>query len=429
MRALQLGRLTLLTLAALVPVMLAKQGRDLKLLAALPLTALAFAAAWPFILRGGLRFNRGAATPLIAWIASLAIAAGQPHSSTDEFVRQSFFIGAFAASVALFRPGDLRRLGVLWCLSFLWTGGYAVAQRLGLDPVPEFRAFHSAARVFATFGNPDFLGAHLAFLLPPACALAFAAGRRETRIAGWTVAGGIALVLYWTGSRGAWLGAAAGCSAWCVATFGFARMRRALPAAALTGIGLVAALSFAGGLRDTLARRTARVDLWRGAGALLRARPLAGWGLGAFPAEFPPFAPPVFAERMRRDNTFAEHPHSEYLHIAIEAGLPALGCFAWLISVILARGLALSRPGRSLPAAALGALAAVLVHVAVDRNFRLASTAVPFWLLAGALFAAPLRPAGRGLPRLLLAGLSLVPVALVGAAAYSLRPLLSSYRV
>jgi tetratricopeptide (TPR) repeat protein len=78
-------------------------------------------------------------------------------------------------------------------------------------------------------------------------------------------------------------------------------------------------------------------------------------------------------------------------------------------------------------AGAVGALVAVLVHILVDRNFRLASTAVPFWLLAGVLFArrgdsspGDARAPGWIWPAILAA---------IALAAISLRPLQASYRV
>ena len=72
---------------------------------------------------------------------------------------------------------------------------------------------------------------------------------------------------------------------------------------------------------------------------MIAARPVLGWGLGSFALEYQPFAPAEFAEEMREDNTFAEHPHSEYLAVAVESGLAGTGIFLWLLVCVIRLGL------------------------------------------------------------------------------------------
>jgi tetratricopeptide (TPR) repeat protein len=160
---------------------------------------------------------------------------------------------------------------------------------------------------------------------------------------------------------------------------------------------------------------------------MIRSAPLTGWGVARFASEFLPFAPPAFAARMAADNTFAEHPHSEYLHVAVESGLLGLGVFLWFLAAVFRTGRSRIQDGNPLVPAALGSLVAILVHIAVDRNFRLASTGIPFWLLAGMLCARNAagpgsRPASRW-----VAGFAVLPA--LALAAFLLRPLLASYRV
>jgi cytochrome c-type biogenesis protein CcmH/NrfG len=76
----------------------------------------------------------------------------------------------------------------------------------------------------------------------------------------------------------------------------------------------------------------------------------------------------------------------------------------------------------------LGSVTAILVHISVDRNFRLASTGIPFWILAGILtrpMDAGERTDGARAPR--MTWLIAVPALALGA--FLLRPLLASYRV
>ncbi len=434
----RISRLTLLTMAVLTALLVAKTGRDLKLHASQSLTLLAVG----LVLAPGARVAPASLPPaLLCWTlalaASLALAVQHGARGSGDAVAQLVMVALARFAPFILRREDLIRLAALSATTFIGVGGYALAQKLGLDPVEEFRAFHSRARPFSTFGNPDFLGAYCAFLLPLLADLRRrAAGSRRHLLTGIGVLA--TAVLGWTGSRGAWLGAAAGLAIWVMLSGVHHGLRTRvrelistgrLPALLLAGATTIALVGW--WAAPHLTRRTDRAMLWTGTARMIAARPLAGWGPGAFAGEFPPFAPPAFAERMRADNTFAEHPHSEYLHVAVEYGLPALGIFLWLLTTIIARGARLAGSGAPLAAGAAGALAAILVHMAVDRNFRLASTAAPFWLLAGALWAPPRRPPPAGIaPSPVARALGFASlVACLAGAAMLLRPLRASYAV
>ena len=430
-------RLVILTCAFLVPLLIARQGRDYKMFAAeTTASALLFLLLSGFSGINRLQFKslRQFAAP-VAWIACLLIARIHSihASATEELTHQLVYFSFLPLAAIFLGRKDINRLTwILWG-AFLFVGGYAVIQHFGLEPVEDFRKWNPQDRVFSTFGNPDFLGAFTAFLLP-----LFIGRIRPGKSRGAWIGASLldALVLYWTYSRGAWLGASAGMLVWFLAVHGPKNARRLLPRIILGGAVISLVLSLTGLLPwSTFTRRTDRVQLWKGTLAMISDKPVTGWGLGSFSAEFPPYAPPEFAERMKADNTFAEHPHCEYLHIAEECGILGLGVFFWLLvwlaSVIIS-GLRVN--GSVNMAGPLGALAAIVVHILVDRNFRLASTAVPFWIMAGALLA--LRPLGAvetpasyrqyrwSLPRTLLAVSSCILVVL---AAY--RPLSASLRV
>ena len=390
-----IARLGLLALALLTPLLIAKQGRDLKLFAVqlLALFALTVATSRWLLNRDRSRLPP-VLLPLGAWLAAL-IAAGYHSDSPaalDELVHQCSFLAIVAAASLACSREDLKRVLLLWSVTFVCVGGYALVQRLGYEPNDEFRRWHSQARVFSTFGNPSFLGTHMAFLLPLFVgAAAVGAGSRSGRRLWSAVAALTILILYWTFSRGAWLGAAAGLAAFAYCASPWRDVQRTLgkipKGIIVLGSILVVVVLVAVIPREHLQRRTDRLPLWQGTLNMIKAKPLGGWGLGAFPAEYRPFAPPAFAKRMQEDNTFAEHPHCEYLHVAVESGITGLGLFVWLLACLVRQAAWRGRNGDRLAAAALGALVAVLVHIAVDRNFRLASTAGPFWLLAGLLYS------------------------------------------
>ena len=382
-------RITLLTMAALAALLFARQGRDDKAIAGI--------------------------VCLLA--VATAVATDPARLATRRWI-----------------PGT-GRLITLWLLALVPLAGYAIMQKTGHDPIDEMAKFHSADRPFATFGNPDFFGAFLAFLVPVLWGLT-ASRPPESGPRPWSAAF-VAVMLLWTGSRGAWLGAIVGCGVFAAQTITRSNIRQIKTLAGwwriaffvlLVGLALVTRVYPL--VRQAYHRRTDRLMLWEGTARMIQVHPVAGWGPGKFASEYPPFAPPAFAQRMKDDNTFAEHPHSEYLHLWVETGALGLGLFLWIVAAILSQGFVSARAGQPLAAGAVGGLVAILVHIAVDRNFRLASTAVPFWLTAASLWAMPRATAFPGSVRRFPFPIpALLITALLVLGAYSLRPLAASIRV
>lgn len=131
--------------------------------------------------------------------------------------------------------------------------------------------------------------------------------------------------------------------------------RRAVPAFLVAATLLGAA---AGG--DLALRRLSspsplryRTEIWLSSLAAIRARPIAGWGLGAFESVYPRYAQFDTGERV-------EHAHNDYLEWAVEGGVPL---YVLLGGTLIALGaLSLRRPWT------IG-LTAVAVHALVDDPF------------------------------------------------------------
>jgi O-antigen ligase len=113
-----------------------------------------------------------------------------------------------------------------------------------------------------------------------------------------------------------------------------------------------------------------RADLVRSSLAMVRDRPLTGFGLGAWPSAYPAYA-------RFDDGTFVNQAHNEWVQWAAEGGVPFF--FLWLIAIAT-----LARPAwRSLWG--LG-LIAVFVHALVDYPFeQRPALAAYFFALAGVL--------------------------------------------
>ncbi|MBI4865173.1 MAG: O-antigen ligase family protein, partial [Candidatus Riflebacteria bacterium] len=154
-------------------------------------------------------------------------------------------------------------------------------------------------------------------------------------VSGW--AAGLSLVLLLcTFSRGAWLGALVG-----LAALGLlARSRRldgpspgrllVLGLALTMGVaavapGLVERVKVTGD-REELGRAQRR-ELFRGVVAGIAARPMLGWGQNGFDTHYP--------RSRTQGGYYPREAHSSYLHLAFEAGLPALALYVALLVAAL----------------------------------------------------------------------------------------------
>jgi Flp pilus assembly protein TadD len=112
-------------------------------------------------------------------------------------------------------------------------------------------------------------------------------------------------------------------------------------------------------------------------------RPGLGWGVGRFAAVYPTFQRTFLAGRDADPVTdVTDHPHSEYLYWAVEAGAAGAALAGILVWLVVAAGIRSQSRQRIVPWAA--GLAAVSVHAAVDVPLHLpANTALCCLLLAG----------------------------------------------
>jgi putative inorganic carbon (hco3(-)) transporter len=187
--------------------------------------------------------------------------------------------------------------------------------------------------------------------------------------------------LYWTQSRSGWLGAMAGIGAtvlllaWRRSRRAFLLMLVALPplAAAVGGLAwaaLPAVRERMGAVIENPEKAGGiRMQMWRDAPAMVRDKPVAGFGGGSYVWIYPPYQKHV------RQHLTWDFPHNEYVQVLVENGGIGLGLvLAGLLAsaVGLMRGVRKARTpeGATLLAIAGGALSASLVHALFDFNFR-----------------------------------------------------------
>ncbi len=264
--------------------------------------------------------------------------------------------------------------------------GYAFIQIFGWATINQ-----GGVRVDSTFGNAAYLAAYLLFVIP------IALWQASTLRGAWrwvlmVFAALAAVVLYFTATRGALVGFAAGTVvALALYTFFGSGKVRKITGIALIGVGVLIAAFI--GMRGTalmhseptlarlssisLADLAVRADIWKMAEKGIAERPFLGWGQEGFNQVFNTYYEPALFEQ----EPWFDRAHDVYLDWAVAGGIPAALLFiGFLVSVVWV----LSRRGsvseRALLVAALVAYA-VQGLVVFDNLFTYVALAL---LAAGA---------------------------------------------
>lgn len=283
-------------------------------------------------------------------------------------------LGLSAALATDWRCSPGRWLAALlaaWRWALVAVAGYALAQRLGLEPLAAYAAAGSATRAMGSFGNAGYLAAFLCLSWP--LLLAWRGSRRTVGLGlVWTA-------LFATQSRAgllAWI-LQLGLWAWRAWRGGW-RPRQAVWAAALLVPAALLLLSPPSGW----ARPTARRTLWRAALGLWWQRPWCGWYPVPFAVAFQQHGAPALVQVVNSPGQYAEDPHQLLLAVACRFGAIGLAVFA--VAAAWALRLAWRTPSAELAGAWLG-LAGLLAESQADRFFFQAGVLVPVLALVAAL--------------------------------------------
>ncbi len=392
-----------------------------------------------------------AALPLLVFLGLSAISlAYSPHShaSIAELWRLGILAGFFFLGGQVAR--DHRRM--LWLARVIaGTAGlvalYGIAQRFGLDLI-SWGGSAATGRSFSTCGHPNFLAAYLVGTLPVTGAL-FLASRDRKTLALWGADVALqALCLYFTFSRGGWLGGLGAAGAFVLVIGWRDRFRgtftpRARRGWALAGIvtAAIALGAIAGSSYSPFRSKAAslsiqtRVEIYRGGLRMFAAKPVLGHGTGTFEVVFPRFRPREYREIDPRPRVM--HAHSEYLEILDELGVVGLGVFGWFLFMVARSGFRAvnvdeRRHGKLLMAGFFASATGLLVHGAFCVVLGTSVPAMHLWLALGLLAGS----AGGGEVRRLTfgrgVGVGVAAAATAGLAlllcGMSFRPFLSNVR-
>lgn len=204
---------------------------------------------------------------------------------------------------------------------------------------------HSLFRLTGSFFNPGPYCGYLAVVLP-VCLWTALRFQKGMHYFGWVCAGAILIVLPAGMSRSAWMAAVVACG-WVYWTerIGWEKTKavcRRYKNATIPFIAIVAILvgcTIAGvyGMKQDSA--DGRLLMWKVTGKAIAGQPLAGTGLGGFPAAYAEAQGGYFAtgnatDREKRVAGCPEYAFNEYLQIGLEQGVGGLIVFvAWLGSM------------------------------------------------------------------------------------------------
>jgi O-antigen ligase/tetratricopeptide (TPR) repeat protein len=229
---------------------------------------------------------------------------GAPQSHTGLRTVAALAAMYYASRSLAGNPAWFRRIAQATGAAAAVAVAYSLVQLLRLDPVTWQRqsGFEGLIRSGSTVGHANTLSAYLVTCLP---LIVWLAARSRSRAAGigWTALAAASLfVVVASLSRGAWLGAAAAAAtAALLALAAGLRPPRRWVVIGGAALALAILVPLATPMRDAVLTRSGqitdlsaptsrtRVELWRAGLHMFQDHPLAGVGLDAFVAAFPPY--------------------------------------------------------------------------------------------------------------------------------------------
>lgn len=401
-------RNTTLLVAALVPLAFTRQTLDMFTLpkaTILVVAGLAIAASWAsesMAARAvtypdgwGVRAAAVFGVALLVAVGTSGTLLLSLNGSYSRYTGGATYLAGLVLLLAIatgFAFRELRWLASVLVAVSVAVAAYALMQRAGLDPID----WGEGANVVSTLGNPNFVAAFVAIVLPIGVGLLW--DRRSEPRAKVLVGALVALAGLAVAASVSYQGIVAGAAGLFVLAVGLALGARpamrgrafgALGGIALLGVGAtVAGLAGAGPVAAVLGQRSVelRLDYWRAAWAMFLDRPLLGVGIGRYADHYREYrtAQAAATVDLSQGSDAAHNVPLEFFATGgLLVGLTYLG-FVVVVAVVLVRGLRSVAPGqRALLAGFGGAWAAyqVISLLGVD----IAPIMLLHWLTAAAI--------------------------------------------
>lgn len=259
---------------------------------------------------------------------------------------------------------------------------------------------HKGEIVISTLGNENFLASHLALtiLITIGFFWRFLRNNKSLLKQSILLGLGIAIVLifgtalYFTNSRGAGLGLGAGLLSFAV--IAFVPQGRRFIVTIIIVLGIIALISMPICIEFTQKQLQGdvRPAIWESTLSMIGAKPLLGWGKGAYFIFYPQFR--IIDYWLTRSPTnLTGHAHNEFLQILSETGIIGLIIFISLILSILRIGIkkvntCKSYSLRYLIIGMISGTICLLSHNLVCNNLQIHSSAIFLWLTLGLILGA-----------------------------------------
>lgn len=358
------------------------------------------------------------ALAMFGWKAISAAYGDHFYSSVEPLANAAIYL-IFFFGAALLPRGQAQRIRILYALAYgaISVAVIGVLEHYGLR-LPRM-SDPTLGRIFSTMGNPTFLAAYLALVLPTQIGLFFLAERKTHK---WALGAATALCylcVIWTYTRGIWLGLMLSAVVMAVlvaktaAREAIATNRKRL---AVLSLVLVTVTAFAWGTHQYPTAKSRQVEntkfavresdtirktLWGAGIAMFKQKPALGWGLGGYRAyqlNFISHKPVPGKYDMGED-----HSHNDFIETAADQGLPGLAIYAWLlIAIAWSASTALRRAARDsdpslalITVALLGGVMAYFGDVMVNVSIHEVYVGVFFWLLLGILAGSSAADGGK----------------------------------
>ncbi len=345
----------------------------------------------------GSRWTARATTGCILLVAACGLSAAisiNRGKSLEAMLNLLAIAGLFLTAVVALRGKKfLRGVALLEILAAVPVAAVGIAQHFRPDLLPAGNSY--PGRALGPFGQPNRLGGYLIALIPLALALSFAVQDRALRLGLLLAVFAFTLCLVATYSRGAWIGLAVGLLTLAALLGRWPQLApRPIWIGAALAVLLVPAILLLPSILSRIAPQPSTTPAWNlpidpereGSGAMRRAvwsgslaafaaRPILGWGIGAFREAYDRSKSDALKRLEAVGGRTADQAHSFYLETLAERGVLGLAAFLAFTALCGVAGLAALREGtpdfRLLTVGLLASIAALLGHAALEDNLSL----------------------------------------------------------
>lgn len=344
--------------------------------------------------------------PIIAYLAWTVLDASISHYRYATFPQMlrvlSYVILYFVMTHYFLKREYLKWLFVLAVLSSVPPCVYGIFQHFRIDPISWIPS--SNERILATFGNPTYFAAYLAFTIPVTFAAYLMEERRDLRFTYLIILAMQQICILWTYSRGPWVGTmvaiaiAFGIPAFFHPKVMFRRFGTRVGVLFVVLVIATVAVSWHSGITQRAASTAnikdpanlQRVLQWKAAARVFRDHPIAGVGPGALKIYMPRNLTPAFFKT--GIESVSEHAHNEFIEVAADTGIVGIALFIWILVQATLMVIHYSKRdqeddywGWLYSSTMLGGIVGLLICNLAGVTMRYSCGAVYFWLYLGLL--------------------------------------------